>query len=310
VASSQRQVIRHRHTPDVLVGRVAAEQHGRVSLEQLQECGLTRRAIGVRVRRGQLHRVHRAVYAVGHEAPTLYGDFMAAVLAGGEGALLSHYSAAVLWGIWPWQPRDPEVIVAGAKGRTQGGLRAHRARVLDARDVTRHHGIPVTTAARTCLDIAAGLSTDVLRRPVRQAQAEHRTNVRQIADVLARANGHRGAKKLADLIATGPAPTRSELEDLVLDLLLRGGLPHPDVNRPLVRFGRRIVPDFRWAAQRLVVEADGAAWHDGKLAREDDAERQAILEASGERVIRITWDQTVRQPEQSLARVWAARPAP
>jgi len=85
-------------------------------------------------------------------------------------------------------------------------------------------------------------------------------------------------------------------------------LPHPDVNTPLTRLGRRVVPDFRWAAQRLIVEADGAAWHEGKLAREDDAERQAILEASGERVIRITWDQTVRQPEQSLARVWAARP--
>jgi len=112
--------------------------------------------------------------------------------------------------------------------------------------------------------------------------------------------------KLADLIATGPAPTRSELEDVVLDMLLRGGLPHPDVNKPLFRSGRKIVPDFRWSAQRLVVEADGAAWHEGKLAREDDAERQAILEATGERVVRITWDQAVQRPEQSLARVWAA----
>ena len=94
----------------------------------------------------------------------------------------------------------------------------------------------------------------------------------------------------------------------MLDLLLRGGLPHPDVNKPLVRLGRRIIPDFRWPGQRLVVEADGAAWHDGKLAREDDAERQAVLEACGERVIRVTWDQAVRRPGQLLARVWAAWP--
>lgn len=108
---------------------------------------------------------------------------------------------------------------------------------------------------------------------------------------------------MRDLIATGPAPTRSELEDLAPDLLLRGGLPHPDVNRPLIRCGRPIVPDFRWAAQRLVVEADGAAWHEGKLAREDDAERQALLEAGGDRVLRITWEQAVRRPAQFLVRV-------
>jgi len=94
----------------------------------------------------------------------------------------------------------------------------------------------------------------------------------------------------------------------VLDLLLRGGLPHPEVNMPLVCLGRRVIPDFRWPRQRLVLEADGVAWHGGKLAREDDAERQAVLEASGERVIRATWDQAVCRPDQLLTRVWAAWP--
>jgi Protein of unknown function (DUF559)/Transcriptional regulator, AbiEi antitoxin len=274
-------------------------------VEQLEACGLTPSAIKVRSRRGQLHRVHRGVYAVGHEAWTLHGQFMAAVLAGGPGALLSHFAAAVLWGFWRWEPRDVDVIVLGDKGRAQAGLRIHRAQV-DPQDVMRHHGIRVTSAARTCLDIAAELSPQALRRPVRQAQAERWTSVRQIADVLARSTGHRGSRRLADLIATGPAPTRSELEDVVLDVLLRGGLPHPEVNKPIVRGGRRIVPDFRWPAQRLVVEADGAAWHDGKLAREDDAERQAVLEASGERVLRVTWDQGIRQADQVVARVRAA----
>jgi very-short-patch-repair endonuclease len=292
--------------PDLLVVGRAANQHGRISTEQLHECGLDGAAIRVRVRRGQLHRVHRAVYAVGHEAWSLYGHFMAAVLAGGAGAVLSHFSAAALWGFWTWRLRDPDIIVPGARGRAQRGISVHRHRLDPELDVIRHYDIPVTTAARTCLDIAADLSPKELRRPIRQAQAEHRASVRQIADVVGRSNGHRGAKKLADLIATGPAPTRSELEDVVLDLLLRGGLPHPDVNRPLTRLGRRIVPDFRWPAQQLVVEADGAAWHDGKLAREDDAERQAILEATGERVIRVTWDQAVLKQEQSLARVRVA----
>jgi very-short-patch-repair endonuclease len=116
----------------------------------------------------------------------------------------------------------------------------------------------------------------------------------------------RGAKRLARIVATGPAPTRSELEDAVLDLVLRGGLAHPNVNVPLVLNDRRVVPDFRWPAQRLVIEADGAAWHDHRIAREDDAERQALLEAHGERVLRITWDQAIARPSQTLARVRAA----
>ena len=107
-------------------------------------------------------------------------------------------------------------------------------------------------------------------------------------------------------MATGPAPTRSELEDAVLDLMLRGGLVHPQVNEALRLSGRRVVPDFRWPEQRLVVEADGAAWHDNKLAREDDAERQALLEAHGDRVLRVTWDQAIARPGQTLARIRAA----
>jgi very-short-patch-repair endonuclease len=124
--------------------------------------------------------------------------------------------------------------------------------------------------------------------------------------VLGRLGPRRGAKRLACIVATGPAPTRSELEDAVLDLILRGGLAHPCVNAALILGGRRVVPDFRWPAQRLVIEADGAAWHDSKLAREDDADRQALLEAHGERVLRVTWDQAIARPGQTLTRIRAA----
>jgi very-short-patch-repair endonuclease len=127
-----------------------------------------------------------------------------------------------------------------------------------------------------------------------------------LAAILARHRQRPGSARLARIIATGPAPTRSELEDAALDLMLRGGLAHPDVNVSMIVGGRRVIPDFRWPEQRLVVEADGAAWHDDQLAREDDAERQALLEADGERVLRITWDQVIARSGQTLARIRAA----
>ena len=111
---------------------------------------------------------------------------------------------------------------------------------------------------------------------------------------------------MAQILAAGPAPTRSELEDVVLALVLRGGLARPEVNVPLILDGRRVIPDFRWPGRRLVLEADGAAWHDHRVAREDDAERQALLERHGERVLRVTWEQAVASPDHTLARLRAA----
>jgi very-short-patch-repair endonuclease len=131
-------------------------------------------------------------------------------------------------------------------------------------------------------------------------------HVSQLARYLGRNEGRRGTARLARVIATGPAPTRSELEDAVLDLMLRGGLAHPRVNEPLRIDGRRVIPDFRWPDIHLVIEADGAQWHEGEIAREDDAERQALLKAHGERVLRVTWAQAVTEPQQTLARLRGA----
>lgn len=145
---------------------------------------------------------------------------------------------------------------------------------------------------------------------MREAQSRRWVNVRQLLELLARAGPRRGTRALRRIVGTGPAPTRSELEDVLLDLLLRHGLEHPDVNVPLVMNGRWVVPDFRWPGERLVVEADGAAWHDSRLAREDDAERQALLEAHGERVLRVTWRQVVAAPAETLSRLRAAGAPP
>ena len=292
--------------PDVRVAQAAARQWGVISLEELQACGLSRDAVSDRVLSGRLHQVHRGVYAVGHTNLPLEGRFLAAVKACGSGAVLSHVSAAGLWGFIAWDHRHPEVTVTGEWARRHPGLRVHRTTRLHLDDTTRHCGIPVTSPARTLLDLAATLDHRPLRSATRRAQSLHRVNLRQLVAILARHRQRPGSAKLARIVATGPAPTRSELEDAVLDLMLRGGLAHPQVNEALRLSGRRVVPDFRWPEQRLVVEADGAAWHDNKLAREDDAERQALLEAHGDGVLRVTWDQAIARPGQTLARIRAA----
>jgi very-short-patch-repair endonuclease len=276
-----------------------------VSLPQLRAAGLTQKQILNRVRRGWLHRLHRGVYAVGHPNVPLTGRFIAAVMASGPDAVLSHYAAAAFWGIVDWEDRWIDVTVRGAP-RSHRGVRVHRSRTLMRKDVVRRNGIWVTSPARTLVDLASVLDYRSLRRAVRRAQSLRRVNVRQLVEAIHEAGSRRGVRNLAALVAIGPAPTRSELEDVVLDLILRAGLEHPEVNEPLVLDGRRVIPDFRWPAHRLVVEADSAEWHDHRLAREDDAERQALLEAHGERVVRVTWRQAVTLPAQTVARLRAA----
>jgi hypothetical protein len=292
------------------VARLAARQWGVVSLDELRACGLSKAEVATRVRDHVLHGLHRAVYAVGHPNPPLEGRFLAAVKACGDGAVLSHFAAAAHWGFVDWDGRLPEVTVTGSRTPRHAGLRAHRTTRLEAADVRVHRGIPVTAPARTAIDLAAQLSPRRLRRAIRQAQSLGLVRVEDLVDVLSRLRRRSGARALARIVATGPAPTRSVLEDVVLDLVVSGGLARPLVNVPLVVAGRTVVPDFRWPAQRLVVEADGAAWHGDKLAREDDAERQALLEASGERVVRVTWEQAVARPAETLARLRAAGAPP
>lgn len=277
-----------------------------LSLDELRACGLTRDAVGVRVRNGRLHRRYAGVYAVGHTGLSLEGQFMAAVKACGPAAVLSHFSAAALFGLIRWEDRWPEVTVTSAGTHLQRGLRVHRTRLLDPGDVTRRRGIPVTSPARTLLDLAAVLPYPSLRRAIREAQSLHLVSLRRLTQVLTRLRPRRGAANFARVLATGYQPTRSVLEDVVLDLLVSGGLMAPAVNVPLLLERRRIVPDFRWPAHHLILEADGAAWHDHRLAREDEAERQALLEAHGERVLRVTWHQAMTRRPQTLARIRAA----
>jgi hypothetical protein len=285
---------------DAAVARRAARQWGVVSLDELRACGLSERAVSRRVGAGRLHPLYRGVYAVGHTNLSLEGHLLAAAKACGPDAVVSHYSAAALYGLVKWDDRYPEVTAP--RKTTQRRIRAHRSN-LDPADLWAHKGIPTTTPARTLVDLSSLLPYKPLRRAAREAQALRLVTIGQMASALHRAGRKRGAANLARIIASGPAPTRSELEDAVLDLILAGGLAPPQINQPIKVQGRTVTPDFRWPAQRLVLEADGARWHDHKLAREDDRERQAILEADGERVVRVTWDQAIGLRRQTLARI-------
>ena len=296
-----------RQDVDDRVAQLAARQWGVVSLDDLRACGVSKREIATRVRRRVLHPMYRGVFAVGHPNPEREGRFLAAVKACGPGAVLSHRSAGALWGFVESFDGLPEVTVTAGRTPRHAGLRAHRTRALDGeRDVRVWRGIPVTSPARTLVDLASQPTARDLRSAVRRAQSLKLVRPGELVDCLARHVGRPGSRELATIIATGPAPTRSVLEDVVLDLILRGGFEHPDVNVPMFVDGRKVVPDFRWRRQRIVVEADSSTWHDHKLAREDDAERQALLEAHGERVLRVTWDQAVQRPTETIARLRAA----
>ena len=291
--------------PDHRVARVAAERDGVLSIHRLRACGLDDHAIARRVRDGRLHRLYRGVYAVGHRGLTLRGRFRAAVLACGERAVLSHFAAAAFWGFWIWDAHSVIDVTIGSGTRDVDGIRVHRSRTLE-RDVWVRHGIRVTSPARTLLDLAAVLPEKTLRRMARRAQAQRAVTIRQILELLERANGHHGAERLRAVIADGPAPTRSDLEDLLLDLLDTAKIERPEINAPL-RFGNEtITPDYLWRAQRVAIEADSVTWHDHKLTREHDADKQARLEAAGLRVLRITWRQITRSPQQTVARIRAA----
>jgi hypothetical protein len=272
-------------TSDARVARLAARQHGVVTFRQLLACGLTRREIEVRVRLGHLHSLHRGVYAVGHRNVSLDGRFLAAVMACGTYAVLSHYAAAVLHALLRWDGR-PIDVTAPTK-RTHRGIHTHRAKTVER---TYVHGIPVTPRVRTIVDLSRTEDDTTVKRALRQA----RFSERELSQLPSR------------LRATSAAPTASPLEDIVLDLILKAGFAHPDVNAPFALPDRTVYPDLRWPRQRLIVEVDSREWHTDPLAQREDSRRQADLEAAGERVLRVTYAQAARHPERTVARLRAA----
>jgi hypothetical protein len=278
---------------------LARRQHGVVARAQLREVGLGEKAIELRLARGRLHSLYRGVYAVGHLVLADHGWWMAAVLAGGAGAVLSHRSAAALWGIRASHGGASEVTI-DRQLRPRPRLRFHRS-YLPPDEVAIHDGIPVTTYPRTLLDLAGVLSRGQLDRAINEAEIRRLWDPLSLADLLARHPRRPGAAALRAVIDEGRARTRSELEDRFIDFLGVANLPRPTTNLPLRLGGRWIEADCVWRKQRLIVELDGHASHHTRAAFEDDRARDRALTIAGWRVIRITWRQLRGEPA-ALAR--------
>jgi very-short-patch-repair endonuclease len=286
---------------DQAVAALAAAQHGVVSRSQLEAVGLGRGAIARRVESGRLHRLHRGIYVVGHLALAPFARETAALLACGSTALLSHTSAAALWGLMPARSDIVEVTTPGGHCRRHRGVRSHRALELVAEDGRRRRRLPLTAPARTLLDIASVVDGHTLERALNEAFVQRLTRLTEIRALLQRLRHHSGSRALRDLVGRleGPSMTRSEAEQRLLALLAAAGLPMPVTN---VRVGRYEV-DALWKHHRLVVEVDGYAFHSTRAAFERDRARDGELQARGLRVLRVTWRQLVDEPEATVGRI-------
>lgn len=275
--------------------------------------GVGAEAVKHRIRRGRLHVVHRGVYSVMHpDLLTQRGRWMA-VLAGGPGAVLSHRSAAALWGLVPPGSGPIDVTVPGRR-RPRAGLRFHESH-LPPDEIGSHDGIPVTSVPRTLLDNAALLTPRRLERALKEAEVLRLADRLTLDDLLDRYPGRAGSANVRAALEgrrAGASVAKSELEERFIELLDAAGLPRPEVNVTVALPGRRPEVDCLWRHQRLVVELDSRAFHGTVAAFEQDRERDRALHAGGWDVIRVTWRQLNEGRQALIAdldRLLAAAPA-
>jgi very-short-patch-repair endonuclease len=291
---------------DNAIARLAARQRGVVSTRQLHAAGFDDAAIKRRRRAGHLHRLHRGVYLVGHAVPPERAPEIAALLACGPGSIVSHRSAARLWGLPSFRDwtTPVEVTVAGRDASRRPGITIYRTQSFDVRDVRRIDGIPATAPARTLMDLAAVLPIDDVEVAVVDAHARGLLAGGHLAEVLDRSRRRRGTKALRSLLerARAGGMTRSEAERRMLGLVRTAALPVPSVN---ARVGRFEV-DFLWPDQKVIVEVDGYAFHAGKRSFERDRQRDAALVARGYVVLRVTWRQLATRRDAVIAQIAAA----
>lgn len=266
---------------------------------------MSRSAIEHRVKHGRLLPVHRGVYLVGHRAAPALAAEAAALLALGPQAVLSHRTAAALWGLLRDPGRQIHLSFVDRRPPTpRPGIAVHRATTLAISDVTRRHGLPVTTPLRTLVDLGTASTSHELGRAMDEAEVRRLVRRDDLDRAANDASGRPGVTALRAALATDRPSglTRSEAEDRFLSLVARAALPPPQVN---VRVAGHDV-DALWREQRLVVEVDGFAFHRTRAAFERDRRRDAELQAQGLRVIRATWRQIASEPEALVARLAGA----
>jgi len=269
---------------------IAAGQHGRITRQQLLAAGVDGRRVKRWLGDGRLRRVHKGVYAVGHRAPSVLADYMAAALACGDGAAESFFACSHLLHLLPGGPPPPEVTVPTTAGRSRPGIIIHRVRVLPAEDVSTLHGIPITTAPRTLLDLAPQITPEHLGRACHQAWVRHGTRPRDIEACIARNPHKKGIDKLRRALSADV--TLSKLESGFVALLGTHGLPLPRTN--IDHHGDKV--DCHWPDRDLTIELLSYTFHASRHAFEQDVARRRRSNH-----LAYTYGDVFERPAQTIA---------
>jgi hypothetical protein len=290
------------------IAELARDQHGVVALAQLVDLGFSAAMARKRVATGRWRRVHAGVYATGHAPHTLDGRYIAAVLACGPGATLSHRSAADKLGLRPTSRAPIDVTSPRRAGRRRAGIDAHTSGTLLPRDVITVDAIRCTSVARTLLDLSASGPRRVAERAFDQADVLQILDAREIGDVMDRAGAHNGAGVLQAILddhAASSTLTRNDLEERFLAICDAAGLPRPHVNAWLALGATGYEADFLWRARRLIAEVDGRNVHTTRRAFEHDRRRDQRLMLAGWHVVRFTWRQVLHDTATVTATISA-----
>jgi very-short-patch-repair endonuclease len=274
---------------------LAEEQYGVVTYRQMRELGLSNGHIHRASKASRLRRVHRGVYAVGHKNLSRHGVALAAVLACGEGAVLSHRSAAWLWGFLPHFPSEPEVTVP-SRGHHRRGIRVHRSVAMPDRDRATFESIPVTSAVRTLFDLAGAVSSRDRSRAVDRAKRTERLDLAELDALIARRSRTVEARLLRDALALyrKPVHDRARSELLFVQALEEEGVDLPRLNCWVAKWEI----DAYWEAERFAVEVDGWESHGSRQAFEEDRLRSEEMKLAGIDCIRISARRIEKEPRQ------------
>jgi hypothetical protein len=288
---------RQDRTVEVVVGELASDAWGLVRRRELLDAEITPKEIRSRVEKGLLLIEHRGIYRVGHRAPSLEATYLAAVWACGDGSLLSGRAAGYLVEVLRGSPPPPEVMTPTE--RRVPGVITHRYRTLHPTEAMKWRKVPVTSFARTLVDLAAVLSVNELARACHEAGVRYRVTPSHVESVLALRPTSPGAGKLQEVLRGDARVTLSKLESAFLALLRDDHLPLPITNRPAG--GRRV--DCRWPDYRLTVELDSYRYHSSRRSWEADRRREREAYARGDQFRRYTWGDVFEEPRFMLAEI-------
>lgn len=289
---------------EIAVAEVATLQHGCITAAQLGFIGWGRGTLPHHAEQGRLHRIHRGVYLVGHRAHTDLADLTGAVLACGRESVLSHLSAAWLWGLLATLEGAVQVSVRGSGRRQREGICVHRTTALDKIDVRRRNLIPITSPERTILDVAEDCGSGAAEHVLNEARLKRLVLRSHMIALYRRSPGRRGWRVLRPLLREDATDdfSRQAAEKALNRLVRSAGLPRPRRNVRVHGFEL----DFYWPDLRLNVEVDGYQWHSARQSNNSDRDRDTLLAASGIQVVRFSRDQLRFEPNVVLARLAAA----